>query len=177
MSRISYTEEDRKIVFERDGRCCNRCHRPLVFKNRKPGLRGAWNMGHSKAHALGGSDKLRYINALCWECNNKQKMTSSTVEDRKYDYDSKLDKAKNYFNNEWLPNIAQFDLSKSRRSKTREAELHDFRQKIKPFSNEQALKLYRKYYPNAHRFLTTQESGYEIYYQKCMIIQEEFNLK
>ncbi|MBT5171854.1 MAG: hypothetical protein HOL90_06225, partial [Candidatus Nitrosopelagicus sp.] len=108
-------------------------------------------------------------------CNLEQGTESFADEDRKMSYNSNWDKAKNILNNELLPNATQFDMSGSHRSKTLEYQLQDFKQKVKQMTLESAKKLHNSMVSNGRRYLNGDDS-YEIYYRKCMIIQEVFRL-
>ena len=175
MSRRPFSEEDRKYVFNRENGHCKICHKRLVFSNRRRDLTGAWEMGHRKAYANGGTSHLRNIVALCWKHNLEQGTTSFAEEDKKFDFISMKDKAKNFLNNELLPNATQFDMSSAPRSKMMEAELQDFKRKIKNLSLERAKEIHNSMAPQGTRFLKGDKS-YEIYYRKCIIIQEVFRL-
>ena len=175
MSRKPFSEEDRKYIYNRDNGHCKLCGKQLVFSNRRRNEKGAWEMGHRRAHAEGGSSHLRNIVALCWKCNLEQGTESFADEDRKMNYDSNWDKAKNILNKELLPNATQFDMSSAHRSKTLESQLQDFKRSIRNLSLERAKELHNSMTRQANRFLKG-DNSYEIYYRKCIIIQEVFRL-
>ena len=175
MSRKPFSEEDRKYIYNRDKGHCKLCGKQLIFSNRRRNEKGAWEMGHRRALAEGGSSHLRNIVALCWKCNLEQGTESFADEDGKMDYNSNWDKAKNVLNNELLPNAAQFDMSSAHRSKTMNAELQDFKKKIRNWSLERAKETHNSMVRQGNRFLKGDKS-YEIYYRKCMILREVFRL-
>ena len=166
VTRRAYTEEERMYVFKRDGGLCKLCRKQLVFSNRRKDERGAWEMGHRRADKKGGSNHLRNIVALCWKHNREQETTSFAEEERKYEYDSNIDKAKDFLG---------FNTSTAHRSKTMEGQLQDFKQRVKNFSLDRAKEVYKSMVPQARRFLNG-DNSYEIYYKKCMIIEQVFRL-
>lgn len=56
MSRRSYSEEERWEIFSKTDGYCYICGKKLVFKNRRKGMRGAWNIEHRYPYARGGTD-------------------------------------------------------------------------------------------------------------------------
>ena len=173
MSRIPWTDEQERFIFERDGKCCRKCGKPLVFGNRQKGQPGAWHMGHKRAIADGGSNHLKNMIALCIPCNREQGTTSFADEERKMNYNSNVDSAKNFFNQKFG---ASFDLRGARRSRTMESNLDEFEQKIKKMDFIKIKEYYKKYYPIAARYeggqSTKRNPGDEIYLHKVLIMRD-----
>ena len=116
----NWTEEQRAYVFKRERGKCAVCGKNLVFKNRLPGQRGEWNMGHNKSVKDKGSDHLRNVFALCREHNLEQGT------ERLADYMDKFepvrfrDKLKELFNDDDqtpIGKVYDFDMKGIRRKK------------------------------------------------------------
>jgi hypothetical protein len=69
MVRVEADPKD-EAVFEKTNGRCYMCDKQLSFWNRK-GERGAWEVGHKIARARRGSDSMRNLVPLCWQCNRK----------------------------------------------------------------------------------------------------------
>lgn len=171
MVRTIYSEEDREYVFKRDEGHCKTCHHKLNFYNRHKGEVGAWQMGHRRADAKGGSPHLRNIVALCWSCNHEQGTKSFTDFDRGFEYDNNKDKAKSFLNKYVVPE-GTFDMAGARRSISVESELEDFRKKVKNNSRDWADNKYAELRPLARRFESTNDPKYEKYSKMCRIMLE-----
>ena len=75
---MRYSNKRLNSVFDRtDGRC-HLCHRRLAFSNYgELGSGGAWEVDHSLAKALGGSDHLNNLYPSCVPCNRYKGVGSS----------------------------------------------------------------------------------------------------
>ena len=75
---MKYTNEDLEVLFDKtDGRC-HCCHKKLCFPNYgRPGTRGAWEMDHSRARKLGGSNHFNNLFPACIRCNRTKSTKSS----------------------------------------------------------------------------------------------------
>ena len=65
---LSQAERD-GVVFDSNNGQCYICGKTLSFSNRQAGQRGAWHVGHKVAKSRGGSDNLRNLVPLCYNCN------------------------------------------------------------------------------------------------------------
>ena len=171
MSRIPWTDEQERFIFERDNGKCQRCGKRLVFGNRHKSKTGAWHMGHRRAIAEGGSNHLRNIIAECIICNLKQGTTSFAEEERKMSYDSKWDGAKNFLNQELGTN---FDLKGVRRSESLDYILSEFERKARKLSFEQAEKLHDSIVNRGNKWHFDGIPQYKIYYEKAKILEKIF---
>ncbi len=65
-----FTQAEREmLVFESNNGQCYICGKWLSFSNRQQGQHGAWHVGHKIAKSRGGSDSLRNLVPLCYNCN------------------------------------------------------------------------------------------------------------
>lgn len=65
-------------IYDRTGGYCHICHKKLAFQNYACfGRRGAWEIEHSVAHALGGTDRLCNLYAACIHCNRRKQHAST----------------------------------------------------------------------------------------------------
>ena len=113
MRRPNFSEEDREFIFRRDGGCCKLCRKQLIFGNRKRNQKGAWEMGHRRAHADGGTSHLRNIVALCWKCNLEMGTKNYASSERDMEYNRSTDKVKSFLNDQfsigkYFNNFSQF---------------------------------------------------------------------
>lgn len=80
---MRYTKELKRAIYDRTGGYCHLCRTKLSFTNYGAhGEKGAWEIDHSKARAVGGSDHGNNLYAACTSCN-RSKRTSSTRSVRK----------------------------------------------------------------------------------------------
>ena len=65
-------------IFEKTDGVCACCGKQLVFANygQSGGMRGRWEVGHGVAVAAGGSDNLRNLWPMCFDCNRQMGVTS-----------------------------------------------------------------------------------------------------
>ena len=183
MRRSNFSEEDREFIFRRDGGRCKRCRKQLVFGNRKRDQRGAWEMGHRRAHADGGTSHLRNIVALCWKCNLQMGTKNYASSERDMEYNSTTDKVKSFLNDQFSIGRHSFDLSKAKRSRSNDAELEDFYNKLNRNSQDWAKKQFErmkplvKRYENAVKnavFIEQAQSPYEKYYVMTQMILKKY---
>ncbi len=68
-------------IYDRTNGRCHICRKKLSLANyAQPNERGAWEIEHSRARALGGSDHLNNLYPACINCNrDKGTLTSRTV--------------------------------------------------------------------------------------------------
>jgi hypothetical protein len=67
----------RRIYIRTDGRC-HICRKKLILKNYTAiGLRGSWEVDHSRAQAIGGSDNINNLYPACISCNRSKGTVSS----------------------------------------------------------------------------------------------------
>jgi 5-methylcytosine-specific restriction endonuclease McrA len=67
---MSYEANSRdEAVFNSNNGKCFMCGKRLSFSNRTVGEYGAWEVGHKIPKSRGGSDNLRNLVPLCWNCN------------------------------------------------------------------------------------------------------------
>lgn len=78
---MAYDPERVRRIYDRTGGRCHACGKRLSFINYgKSGYRGAWEVDHSYARALGGTDHLNNLYAACVSCNrSKGTLRSRTV--------------------------------------------------------------------------------------------------
>ena len=183
MSRSNFSEKDRKFIFQRDGEHCRRCHKKLEFKNRRRNEKGAWEMGHRRAHADGGTSHLRNIVALCWKCNLEMGTKNYASSERDMEYNSTTDKVKSFLNDQFSIGRHSFDLSKAKRSRSNDAELEDFHNKLEHNSPDWAKKQFEKMKPLVKRyenavknavFIEQAQSPYEKYYVMTQMILKKY---
>lgn len=184
MSHPNFSEKDRDFIFRRDGSHCRRCHKKLEFKNRRRNEKGAWEMGHRRAHVDGGTPHLRNIVALCWKCNLEMGTKSYASSERDMEYNSIADKAKSFLNDQFSIGRASFDLSRAKRSRSDDAELEDFRNKLNHNSPDWAKKQFERMKPLVKRyeteennvaFVDTPKSPYEKYYKMTQMILKKYS--
>ena len=176
MSRPNFSERDREYVFNRDQGTCQRCGNTLYFKNRRRDQKGAWEMGHKRAHTSGGSSNLdRNIVALCWPCNLQQGTKSFAQTNRDMEYDNTGDKVRSILNDKLLGDgIPSFNLNGAKRSMSVNAELEEFRNRLQNNSRDWAQKQYDRLVPLARRYQTTNDSSYEKYYKMVNMILQKY---
>ncbi len=163
MSRIPFTEEERAFVFKRDQEHCRRCGKRLVFGNRQRNMTGAWEMGHKRSHDDGGSHHLRNFVALCWKCNLQMGTKSFAQTERDMEYDNTKDKVKSFLNDQFSVGSASFDMSGARRSRSIDAEIEEFRNRLRNNSPNWAKQQFEKLKPLANRYRKTGDSRFEKY--------------
>jgi uncharacterized protein YcfJ len=67
---MSYSQPDLKLIYNRTSGYCHICGQKLSLTNyARPGRKGAWEVEHSRAKALGGTDRLNNLYAACIQCN------------------------------------------------------------------------------------------------------------
>jgi hypothetical protein len=78
---MSYSDEKLNRIFHRSGGKCHLCNKRIAWKNYGVcGLRGAWEVDHSRARASGGTDHGNNLYAACISCNrSKQHGSTRTV--------------------------------------------------------------------------------------------------
>lgn len=83
-SRIRFSDEQRKAIFDRTRGKCHICHASLAFSNYgHHGRRGAWHIDHSIAVANGGTNHRNNLYVACISCNlDKGTATSRTARSR-----------------------------------------------------------------------------------------------
>jgi 5-methylcytosine-specific restriction endonuclease McrA len=75
---MSFTESERKEIYDRTSGYCHICHKKVAFTNYGVvGARGAWEVEHSNPRAEGGTDRLNNLYPACIPCN-RSKGTQST---------------------------------------------------------------------------------------------------
>jgi len=175
LSRSNFSERDRKFVFDRDQGTCQRCHDTIYFENRSRDQVGAWEMGHRRAHANGGTSHLRNIVALCWRCNMEQGTKNFADTNRDMEYNNSGDKVRSFLNDQLLGDgIPSFDLHRAKRSMSTDAELEDYRVRIQNNSRDWAEKQLEKLIPLAKRYQSTNDSAYEKYYKMVNMIHQKY---
>ncbi len=81
--RISCPEDIQRVIFDRSNGVCPLCGDSIYFSSRQKGDRGAWNIGHKVPLTKGGTNSVKNLHAICWDCNNKQgTMTNSEMKKR-----------------------------------------------------------------------------------------------
>jgi|APSaa5957512535_1039671.scaffolds.fasta_scaffold20452_2 hypothetical protein len=175
LSRPNFSERDREYVYNRDQGTCQRCGKRIIFGNRRRDQVGAWEMGHKRAHTSGGTSHLRNIVALCWKCNLQQGTKSFAETNRDMEYDNTGDKVKSFLNDQLLGDgVPSFNLNSARRSRSVDAELEDFRNRLQNNSRDWAQKQYDRLVPLARRYQTTNDSSYEKYYKMVNMILQKY---
>ena len=132
-------------------------------------------MGHRRSVADGGTSHLRNIVALCYPCNLEQGTTSFAKSERDMEYVKTSDKVKSWLNENFSIGSVSFDISNAKRSRSVDAELEEFRKRVKKNSREWADKKYRELRPLARRYITTKDPSYEKYQRMCWIIFNNYN--
>ncbi|MDE1862838.1 MAG: HNH endonuclease [Thaumarchaeota archaeon] len=67
---MGYSNDDLNYIFDKTNGNCRHCGKQLAFDNYGDrGARGAWEVDHSNPKAKGGTDHMRNLWALCWQCN------------------------------------------------------------------------------------------------------------
>ena len=70
VTEMGFDNDAINYVYEKTGGYCNYCGKKLSFKNYgKVGIRGAWEIDHSRPKSKGGSDYLRNLVPACISCN------------------------------------------------------------------------------------------------------------
>lgn len=70
---MAYSTDQLTLIFDRTSGYCHLCHRKLAFKNYGIcGERGAWEIEHSNAQALGGTHRLNNLYAAHIGCNRSK---------------------------------------------------------------------------------------------------------
>lgn len=70
---MAYSEDRMNDIYDRTDGYCHLCGKKLAFKNYGVfGARGAWEVEHSVARALGGTDRLNNLYAACISCNRSK---------------------------------------------------------------------------------------------------------
>lgn len=65
-----YSQRELREIYDRTSGYCHLCGQKVYFTNyNKPGRRGAWEVEHSKARALGGTERLNNKYAAHIDCN------------------------------------------------------------------------------------------------------------
>jgi len=173
LNRKPFSEQDREFIFRREQGQCKRCGHQLVFGNRRRDQKGAWEMGHRRSHAGGGTSHLKNIVALCWKCNLEQGTTSYAQSERGMEYDTRTDKAKSILNKHLLGDeLPSFNLSGAKRSRSMDAELNEFRIKVQTNSRDWVNKTLKEIFPLAKRFENTRDPSYEKYLKMYQIIDD-----
>jgi hypothetical protein len=77
-TRRKFSEAERKRILQKtDGRC-HLCHKTLYLSNYgKSGAKGAWEIDHSRAISLSGSDRLQNLYPACISCNRSKQARSN----------------------------------------------------------------------------------------------------
>ena len=74
---------DRQLsrIYDKTGGYCYHCGKKIVWVNygrRDKGVRGGWEVDHSRPKNRGGSDHMTNLVPSCWKCNSqKGDMTSA----------------------------------------------------------------------------------------------------
>lgn len=75
---MRYSTAHKRTIYDRTGGYCHLCQTKLAFTNYgRHGEKGAWEIDHSKARALGGSDHGNNLFAACTGCNRSKGALSS----------------------------------------------------------------------------------------------------
>jgi len=85
--KSNWTEEERNYIFNKTKGRCRHCNKPIVFKNRMKGQRGAWHVDHGRSLQNSGSNHLKNLWALCVDCNLDKSTSGGTQ------YDSQFERA------------------------------------------------------------------------------------
>jgi len=79
---MGYDEDRLNMIFNKTGGFCRHCQKQLSWNSYgSRDSRGGWEVDHSHARASGGTDNLRNLWPLCWNCNLDKSSGSGT----KYD--------------------------------------------------------------------------------------------
>ena len=74
-----YSNTQLNAIYDRTSGYCHLCHKKLAFKNYAAfGLRGSWEVEHSRARAKGGSNRLNNLDPACIFCNRSKGITSTS---------------------------------------------------------------------------------------------------
>ncbi|MBO6946405.1 MAG: HNH endonuclease [Rhodospirillales bacterium] len=77
---MKFSEERRQAVFARTDGHCHICRRKLALKNYGlAGMRGAWEVEHSRPQANGGTHHLNNLYPACISCNRSKGKSSTTA--------------------------------------------------------------------------------------------------
>ena len=75
---MRFTEKQKRQIFNKTRGICHLCGKPLTLQNyNRHKTRGSWNVDHSKAQAVGGSDHLNNLFPACISCNSSKGIRSS----------------------------------------------------------------------------------------------------
>lgn len=70
---MSWSREQIRKIYDKTGGYCHLCGKKLSIKNYgKSGSRGAWNVDHSKAQAVGGKHHMNNLYPACICCNSRK---------------------------------------------------------------------------------------------------------
>lgn len=81
---ITMDSKRRKQIYSKTDGYCHLCHKKLLLKNYSiSGVKGGWQVEHSRAKANGGTDHLNNLFAACISCNlTKGTKRSKTIRSR-----------------------------------------------------------------------------------------------
>lgn len=75
---MKYSEEQKRRIYDKTSGYCHLCGKHLALSNYgKHGAKGAWNVDHSKAQGIGGSDHGNNLFPACISCNSRKGIRSS----------------------------------------------------------------------------------------------------
>ncbi len=78
MGRRKYDDETLTVIYDRTNGYCHLCGKKLAFTNYgRRGAKGAWNVEHSIAVAMGGTHHLNNLFAACIACNAEKGLLST----------------------------------------------------------------------------------------------------
>jgi hypothetical protein len=86
---MNFSNTDLRLIYNRTSGRCHLCRKKLAFTNY--GLinaRAAWEVDHSRARGLGGTDRLSNLRAACISCNRAKGMGATRTFRARFGYSS-----------------------------------------------------------------------------------------
>jgi hypothetical protein len=75
---MAYTNAELEGIYDRTSGYCHICRKKVAFSNYGLfGARGAWEVEHSVARAVGGTNRLNNLYAACISCNRSKREGST----------------------------------------------------------------------------------------------------
>jgi 5-methylcytosine-specific restriction endonuclease McrA len=75
---VKYDRDLLKRIYARTDGHCHICWKKLSFVNySQRGMRGAWEVDHSKPKSMGGTNRINNLYPACISCNRKKKNSST----------------------------------------------------------------------------------------------------
>ncbi len=77
---MKINDETLSIIYDKTDGYCHICHKKLSFSNyANPCAKGAWEIDHSRARAMGGTGHLNNLFPACIQCNRSKGIATSSA--------------------------------------------------------------------------------------------------